>query len=283
MIAIQYGTGSNRRLDFWNKFEELPISAFVDFLKKEVVVQKIQDEIKCIRDDMERVEEDDVESVVFLENLFFEKAARLNIAFCGMLAALSPDKEAFETLTETPGITPAVLIETFEAINARLGDFQAFFDKTKATSTFKFKDYKKRLLGRDTKFIVQPLSRQTVLRDAAANVVADKIANIESEFSAANFESLARFVAYVARPENEEEEYLPNVKKVFIGGKSFERLSAEDRLSAYNEKLRETVELRTEVFEALPLSVALGVWKYWFLQKKNFRTPIRKFSRKTKN
>jgi hypothetical protein len=56
-------------------------------------------------------------------------------------------------------------------------------------------------------------------------------------------------------------------------------MSASDRLSTYNQNLEEAVTKRSAIFEKLPVSVGLGIYKYYFFLKKNFPTSTKDFTK----
>lgn len=269
---------ANETIGFKNDLNEITVSEFSENVEKEKQIEKVLKQADQLFADSEQLaktgKEHDRSEAAFLEAEAIGNVTRARMMRISQISALTDDPPSTEDfLSTTEGIDNEILSDIYEKINDGFGDPTAFFASTPAVQSFRFDDYRRNGLFRlkRANFYVADLDGQTVIRDAAATMVGQQIGTFRQEFEKNDWRNFARFVAYVARPKKEEFEYMPKKSfRSFIGGKWFERMSPADRLSAYNQKLSEAVEGRTPIFERLPLSVAIGIYKYYFFLKKNF-------------
>lgn len=303
MLSVQIGKETIR---FKDNFEEVTVKIFAEHIDKENEIDKVLKQIEDMKKnvaDFEAVlnpnksqegeqsgnseqitakaKEEIIREVSYLEADILEKSHFVTMLRISQISQLTDNPKKTERfLSTTKGIDSGVLSKIYLKIQDGFGDFLFYFQNLKAVKSFGFKDFRRHGIFRRKKciFRVSDLDRQTVIRDAGATIVAQKIGMFAKQFQSNNWKNFARFVAYVARPKKEEFEYFPRRRfRSFIGGKWFEQMSASDRLTTYNKKLEEAVEARTTIFEDLPISVAIGIYKYYFFLKKNFRKPTANF------
>lgn len=286
----------NKSIRFKNSFKELTIEDFAKNIKKEQEIEAILKQVLQLEKDRsefvkiceEAIDEEAIDEasdqIDFLEAAILERTFAARMLLISQLSALTSDPMSTENfLLSQNGINAETLNDINKKLQEGFADFHSYFAGIKEVKRFQFEDYKKAgIFGRRKKtFEVKNLDSQTVIRDAGATIVAQKIGTIVDQFSSNNWRNFARFVAYVARPKKEEFEYLPNRSRLsFIGGNRFEQMSAADRLTVYNNKLQEVVEERTKIFSRLPVSIAIGIYKYYFILKKNFPKPSPRFIQK---
>lgn len=285
-----------RTIEFKNSFDEITIEDFAINIDFENKIEKVLKEIEAFRKDRDdfRKVADDAKSeeepneadlqIEHLNELIIEATFRCQMFRISQISFLTDNPKRTENfLLETKGITAKILSDIYKKIQEGFGDFLKYFKNLKEVKSFRFRDFERHgfFKLKNCIFEVKDLSKQTVIRDAGATIVAQKIGTFRNQFESNNWRNFARFVAYVARPAKEDFEYFPRKKwSSFIGGKKFEQMSAADRLSVYNAKLKEAVEERTKIFNQLPISVAIGVYKYYFQLKKNFQKLSKVFTTK---
>lgn len=275
MISIKFEgyKGNTKVFKFKNSFEELLCSEFIALNSIAQKLKKIGDRVQSYELELKGLDNSNpmlLEAVLHIDNELMQLDQSIRALKIESLFVLALDKSISKYLLTTKGVVFAHIQAAFVATQKGFADFEQFVKVVKPLEVFKFQDYYKGHLLNFTKrkeFRVFDTTNQTVLRDAAANMVAAKIDGIREELEeleGSRWENLPRFVAYVARPSNEIDEISINDKNNFYGGRDIRTLSVEDRLEGYNRKLAKEVELRTEVFQKLPLALAVGVYKQFF-------------------
>ena len=273
------------RWKFKNKFDEITVKEFSENVRidhKIDAIQKAIDEHKANIAELEKIgtmesQDDQMDIDIELAGLIM-KSRMQRIHQISRLCNRPNECEDF--LLTTKGIDAEVLGQVYNAVNDCFDRYEQYFAELPGVKSFRFNDYKPSGLFRlkRSNFHVADLSNQTLLRDSAAIVVAQKIGNFRIQSEAGNWDQLAKFCAFVCRPKREKYEYMPGQKWYsFIGGERFESLSAPDRLTMYNQNLENTVQERTSIFEDLPIAVALGIYKYYFILKKKSLTNTKSF------
>lgn len=270
------GRKKKRTAKFKNKFEELSVEEFVDFIAQEEKLGKLEDDEERLEAELKALDATQPgadNAVIFIDAELQDIKRKIRAAKVEMLGILSDNyKKNVAFMLNTQGFNDRHIIQILLKIRETLTDFNAWVQRVKPVKNFRFTDYQKPHFWSLTKvreFEVFDTDKQTVLRDSAAMMVAKKVDTINAELKANRWANLARFVAYAARPATQKEEIDVSDKKAFLYKSNLAVLSVDDRLKAYNDKLAETVDLRTPIFSKLPLVIAIGVYKqYFFLSRR---------------
>ena len=273
MLKVKFKPKFKRKIkiDFVNSFKEMTVQQFIDCMLVNEEMQKVNTNLEAAQKAFDDIQSDNPMDILLVEADILALRSDLMKLECKMLATLtkSPDK-VYLFLLNTPGVTYVSVRKIWLKIEAELVKFNNWFKQLKAVKTFRFSDYKKHnffKLTKVIKFEVFDMTGTTVLRDAAASRLASQIDDVRQEFSKNRWSNLPKFLAFICRPSFQEKEfsaYSPDFKKSFFGNSKATHLSAEDKLTAYNEKIGIVTDERTEIFKRLPLPIALGVYKQYF-------------------
>ncbi len=273
MLKVKFKPKFKRtiKINFVNSFKEMTVQQFIDCMLVNDDIKEKLISLEKAEKDFEELDPTNVADLMFLDADILALRSDLMKLECKMLATLtkSPDK-VYLFLLNTPGVTYVSVRKIWLKIEAELLKFNNWFKQLKAVKTFRFSDYKKHnffKLTKVIKFEVFDMTGTTVLRDAAASRLASQIDDVRQEFSKNRWSNLPKFLAFICRPSFQEKEfsaYSPDFKKSFFGNSKATHLSAEDKLTAYNEKIGIVTDERTEIFKRLPLPIALGVYKQYF-------------------
>lgn len=273
------GPTTKRNFKVIDSFSEMSTARFCEFMAAEQKLRQQENKRKEALDRLNAVEELSKEEsgLLNLDDILLElqeQDSLVRLSRIDLLASLCKSEKAANYFVNTKGVTDYVIHEPLTRALKSLADLETWVLSLKPVNKFKLADTKNKSildLFRAKTFEVFDMDRQTVLRDAAAQRVASKLDDLVRQFANDRWENLTTFIAYVCRPTNEVYEISAqrrNKAKSFFGGKEVSSLSTEDRLEAYNNLLRETVEHRKEVFKKLPLRITMGVYKqYFFLSR----------------
>lgn len=264
-----------KNFKFRDCFNELTVGIFSDFLGVEIELSKLEDEEERLEKDLKELKKNNSDSDLLREVIFIDsqlvdvdykiRARKLELL---MLLAYRPNRLKRYAKFITHDFTDTVL----GIIHNKIHGFEKWVNGVKLVKKFRFKDYKKPKfwsISKITKFEVFDTTKTTVLRDYAATLVARKIDDLSDQFAKNRWSNLSKFVAYVCRPEIEQEETPVGDKKGFFRAGKLNNLTLDDRLKAYNDLLAETVDKRADLFRDLPLVIAIGVYKqYFFLSRR---------------
>jgi len=284
MIKIKFIGKQSQIINFKNSFAELKVFEFCELIKIEekidsllIEVNKMEAELNKMETELKALRTDEgnlTNLVIIIDANLNDLDRQIRSLKVESLVLLSNNpKKILGWLLNTRGITQDVINKAYYSVQKGLGDFKDFIRDVKPVRVLRFTDYKKSHIFNFTKvkvFEVFDMDNQTVLRDAAANIVAAKIDAIKTEIEGSNrWDNLARFIAYVCRPATEKEEISTEDKKAFFGGTRIARLNVDDRLKAYNDLLAKEVDCRTSIFSRLPFATAIGIYKqYFFLSRR---------------
>lgn len=272
---------------FKNSFDKITVKEFALNSVKDNEIAKILEQVESHSKTIEEFEKiktpQAIAEITYLDAVCLDLLADVRMRRIEQIAIICATPKKFENfMLTTKGIDDKLFARIYNRVNKCFAGFEEYFAKLNAIQSFRFEDYKRSgfFRQRSNNFFVADLDKQTLLRDTAATIVAQKIGTMRSEFEQNNWTNLARFCAFVCRPKREKYEFLPDSPWYsFIGGKSFQSLPPSDRLARYNQNLEDTVKERSQVFEKLPLSTALGIYKYYFFLKKNFPTNTKDFTK----
>ena len=167
-----------RTIYFKNSFDELTVQQFADFVTKdkEVIKQlKQADQLSKDIDQLQKAGEE--EEASFLETDLVGKMAEIQILKIELFSLLAKDPQGVEDyLLTTPGIAGQIK-ELIEIIDSRFDNWKEFFESVKPVNSFRFKDYRRHGIRRlkRANFFVADLDQQTLIRDAGALIVAQRI------------------------------------------------------------------------------------------------------------
>jgi hypothetical protein len=273
MLKVKFKPKFKRKIQisFANDFKEFTVQQFIECMVINDEMQKVNTDLEAAEKTFDEMQADNPMDILLVEADVLALRSNLMKLECKMLAALTkaPEK-VYVFLLNTPGVTYISVKKIWLKIEDNLARFNDWFEKLKPLNKFKFSDYKKHNFFKLTKVItfeVFDMTQTTVLRDSAASRIASQIDDVRTEFSKDRWSNLPKFLAFVCRPSFQEKEfsaYSPDFKKSFFGNKNASHISAEDQLTAYNEKIGIVTDERTEIFKRLPLPIALGIYKQYF-------------------
>lgn len=270
------GRKKGKVIRFRNKFSELDVSTFCLFREKEEKLDVLEPQLLKAEAELKALPDDapDLENLVIVIDAHLQDLDRqIRAVKIELLALLSTNyKKTVNYLINTRGVSQRLINAALLAIRETMNDFEGWAMKIKLVNKFRFTDYKKADFWNFNKvqdFEVFNTDSNSVLRDSAAMLVARNIDTINTELAANRWTNLPKFLAFVCRPATEKEEIDLKDKKAFFGGSKLKGVSITDRLKAYNDLLAKTVELRTPIFNRLPLATAIGAYKqYFFLSRR---------------
>ena len=267
------GNKKTRLISFKNKFSELSVGEFAGFIVREEKIGDLEDKLEKLEaefDELKAQDGEELTSVIIVADAEIvgvqHKIRGLQVE---LLAILSGNFQKTVNFIINH-IHPVLVKQALSALHKTMGSFEDWVKGVKLVSGFRFTDYKRDSYFHLTKvkdFEVFNTDRTTVLRDSAASAAAAKIDELQEGLAANRWSNLPRFLAYVCRPAREKEEIAvgyKNIKSAFLGSKEVDSMSVDDRLTAYNNLLAETADLRTPIFERLPLATAIGAYKQYF-------------------
>lgn len=274
MIRIQFGRKSFR---FCNSFSEFDLSNISSYMK---AYDKYEKELQKFNDNVHKISSlpsDRIERIIELSAENDQIIMQLHSCKIEILQSICTSKKFTYFATNTKGVDYDVINQALLNIINKLGHFDDYWDRCPPVNSFTHKSpkciFKKH-------YAVHEMDSTTVVRAEMASIQLKQAFNHKKQLDAGKWDNIKSFCAVITRPLLQKDEIAK--KRSFVKIRELKGMNHADRLAFYSKKISETQDNLAEIYDNLPLPIAIGVVKEFWKKKMKFTNTTTKYTRQAK-